>query len=181
MDWQEICFKFGAPGNEAGRAEACRLMAAKLAPATPAIARIWLLQQLERIGRGECVEALAVALTDSDAQVRECARRALAANPAPEAVAKLRAALAGAKDSNFKIGLINALGDRGDKESINAFIHGVQSNDVAVAVAAVRALGKVGGFENTMELPHESPTPAVLRAAGDLAVRWAEKVTRRRR
>ena len=63
MEWQEICFKLGAPGNEAGRAEACQLMAAKLTPATPAIARVWLLQQLERIGHGECVDALAAAMT----------------------------------------------------------------------------------------------------------------------
>ena len=43
MEWQEICFQLGAPGNEAGRADACRLMAEKLTPATPSIARVWLL------------------------------------------------------------------------------------------------------------------------------------------
>ena len=54
--WQEICWNAGAPGHEAERSQACKLMAEKLGPGTPAPTRVWLLKQLERIGRGECVE-----------------------------------------------------------------------------------------------------------------------------
>ena len=57
--WQEICWNAGAPGHEAERSQACKLMAEKLGPGTPTPTRIWLLKQLERIGRGECVEEVA--------------------------------------------------------------------------------------------------------------------------
>src|SRR4051812_40019882 len=49
--WQDVCLQAGAPGREASRAEACALMTAKLGPDTPTPARVWLLKQLERIGR----------------------------------------------------------------------------------------------------------------------------------
>ena len=53
--WQEVCWKAAAPGHEAERSQACKLMAEKLGPDTPTPARVWLLKQLERIGRDECV------------------------------------------------------------------------------------------------------------------------------
>ena len=182
MEWQEICFKLGAPGNEAGRAEACRLMAEKLTPATPAIARVWLIQQLERIGHGECVEALASAMKDADPLVRESARRALQANPAPEAVAELRDALASATDSNVKIGLINALAARGDQASTAVLVHELQNRDVAVAVAAAHALGKVGGPDTFKQIQCDIPTPPsedprLVLAISDACLRWTEKAT----
>src|SRR4051794_40734563 len=76
--WQEICWAAGAPGHEADRAAACTLMAAKLGPETPAATRIWLLKQLERVGRGECLDAVAAALGDPDHLVHDAAVRALA-------------------------------------------------------------------------------------------------------
>jgi len=45
-------------------------MAGKLVP-PPRRARIWLLKQLERIGREECVEAVAKMLDDQDPLVRD--------------------------------------------------------------------------------------------------------------
>jgi hypothetical protein len=183
IEWQELCFKLGAPGNEAGRTEACRLMAERLTPATPAVARVWLLQQLERIGHGECVEALAVALEDHDPLVRESARRALGANPAPEAVAGLRTALQAATDAPFKIGLINALAQRADKASAPALIHELVNRDVGVAVAAARALDKVGGPETFKQLQGAgfpmNKDPRVGSEMGETYLRWAEDATKR--
>jgi type 1 glutamine amidotransferase/HEAT repeat protein len=154
-------------------------MAEKLTPATPAIARVWLIQQLERIGRGECVEALAAALQDADPLVRESARRALVANPAPEAAAKLRVALAGAKDPNFKIAFINALAARGDHAVASALIRELHNPDVAVAAAAAQALGKVIGPEVFEQNKHFSlnSDPRVLPAFEDTWLRWAEATT----
>ena len=40
QEWQEICFKAGAPGKERERAEVCRVMAAKLGPEVANPARI---------------------------------------------------------------------------------------------------------------------------------------------
>ena len=88
--WQEICWNAGAPGHEAERSQACKLMAEKLGPGTPTPTRVWLLKQLERIGRGECVEEVAAVVSDSDRLVRDAAIRALANNPDPAAGDKLR-------------------------------------------------------------------------------------------
>jgi len=76
--WQEICWKTLAPGHEAERILACKFMAQKLGPGTPEPTRVWLLKQLERIGRGECVEKVAAVVSDGDRLVRDAAIRALA-------------------------------------------------------------------------------------------------------
>ena len=99
--FQEICRQLGAAGREGERADACRRMAQKLGPETAAPARIWLLKQLQFVGRGECVDAVAAVLDDNDAHVRDAARRALQNNPAPEANARLLARLAGSRRSGI--------------------------------------------------------------------------------
>src|SRR5712692_8879376 len=83
--WQEICVKAGAPGSEAARAAACKLMIHKLDPQTPTITRLWLLKQLQTIGHRDCVDTVAALLDDKDDQVRDAAARCLATNPAAEA------------------------------------------------------------------------------------------------
>jgi hypothetical protein len=145
QQWQEICFQAGAPGNEAQRAEVCQLMVEKIGPDTPGPARVWLIKQLERIGRGESVDALAAALPDKDPLVRDGARRALTNNPAPEANAKLLAQMQTTKDNKFKVGLLNSLGFRGDPASVAAVAKELTNKDQAVAAAAARALGKIAG------------------------------------
>ena len=51
-------------------------MAEKLGPSTPVPVRMWLLKQLERIGRSECVDAMAPVVTDGEKLVRNAAIRA---------------------------------------------------------------------------------------------------------
>jgi HEAT repeat protein len=142
--WQDICFQLGAPGNEKLRAEACALMTAKLDAKTPTPTRLWLLTQLERIGREESVDALATVLGDKDDVVREAAVRALANNPGPKATGALTAKLAGAP-AKAKIGLLNALGHRGDPAAEGEVARALKSDDDAVSAAAARALGRIPG------------------------------------
>jgi HEAT repeat protein len=139
--WQDLCNAAGAPGNENVRAEACTLMAAKLDAKTPAPARLWLLTQLERIGREESVLAVAGVIDDKDDVVREAAVRALANNPSPKATAPLTSALKAATGQP-KIGLLNALGHRGDPTAVAAVEKELGSSDEPTAVAAARALGR---------------------------------------
>ena len=167
--WQDICFQAGAPGNEAVRAEACKLMAEKLGADLPAPARIWLLEQLRYIGREECVGAVAPWLDDKDVHVRDAARRALAKNPSPEALAKLRAKLANAADARFKAGLINVLGDRGDEAAVPALAQELSNRESLVAEAAARALGKIGSAEAAQALG-----AARAKARGDLRRRISD-------
>jgi HEAT repeat protein len=144
QEWQNICFGLGAPGNEARRAEACRAMADKLVPDTPAPARIWLLKQLQFIGRGECVDAVSAQLDDKDSLVRDAARRALAHNPSPEAGEMLRQRLKATTDNTFKVALINALDFRAEEANVRVLSGELRDSDSTVAGAAAHALGKLG-------------------------------------
>jgi HEAT repeat protein len=149
--FQGVCFQLGAPGREAERAAACTLMADKLGPEIAKPARIWLLKQLQFIGQGECVDAVAAVLDDEDPHVRDAARRALQNNPAPEASAKLLAKLPEASGS-WRVGLINSLGARRDPASVPALVRLLGGPDEAAAAAAANALGKIGGPEATQAL-----------------------------
>ncbi|MEE8452904.1 MAG: HEAT repeat domain-containing protein [Thermoguttaceae bacterium] len=164
--WQEICFQAGAPGNEARRAEVCKLMAAKLGPDTAQSARLDLLAQLQRIGRAECINAVAALLSDGDAKIRDAACRALAGNPAPEANTKLLAGLQNAADARLKTGLLNSLGYRGDAASVGAVAKELANRDQAVAAAAARALGKIAGNDAAKAL-----AAARTKAKGNLRLR----------
>jgi HEAT repeat protein len=144
--WQAICVQVGAPGNEALRKQACKLMAEKLGPQTPAPAREWLLKQLERIGRGDCVDAVAALLTDTNDRIRDAAIRCLANSPAPRATGKLVASLSAAR-GRARVGLLNALGQRADGSAVPALAKELASPEAAVAVAAARALGKIASPE----------------------------------
>jgi HEAT repeat protein len=166
QQWQKMCFEAGAPGNEAKRVEVCKLMAEKLDPQTAAPARVWLLWQLQFIGRGECVDAVAAAMDDGEESVRDAARRALANNPAPEATAKLAAKLATAKDAKFKASLLDSLGYRGDPAGTAAAVKELGSSDAAVAAAAAGALGKIATPEAVQAL-----AAARSKAQGELRLR----------
>ncbi|HUS39449.1 MAG: HEAT repeat domain-containing protein [Pirellulales bacterium] len=147
QQWERICRGLCVTGMEAQRAEASRLMAAKLGPDTPNPARIWLLRQLEHLGDVECVDAVTDALDDEDVLVRSAARRALTSNPAPEANAKLISkleTLKGDEHTQFKIGLLNSLGHRADRSSTDAAAKALGDANEDVVGAAAEALGKIG-------------------------------------
>ena len=163
--WQDVCFRVGAPGNENLRAEAARLMAGKLDPKTPQAARLWLLTQLERIGREESVDALAAVLNDRDEVVREAATRALANNPSPKAAAPLTKALAAAK-GRAKVGLLNALGHRADPAAVAAIRKELTASEEATASGAARALGRIPGKQAALALAQARPeAKGAVRAA----------------
>lgn len=142
---QQVCFAVGAPGREADRAVVCRVMAQKLAEANAA-AKVWLLRQLQFIGHEECIEAVAPLLGDQDAQVREAARCCLEHIPEPAANAKLLAALP-SSSGRLRVGIVNALGTRGEQASVPALVGLLGDRDAEVAGAAATALGKIGGAE----------------------------------
>lgn len=168
---QDVCFKLGAPGREAERAEACTLMAAKLGPQTPKPARIWLLKQLEFIGRAECVDAVAALLDDQDQHVRDAARRALQNNPAPTANAKLLGKLRAGGNSSWRVALVNSLGFRGEQASVGPLARLLADKDEALAAAAANALGRIGGEQAARALD-------AAKATGDLRMRIADAYLR---
>jgi HEAT repeat protein len=143
--FQDRCFALGAPGREAERTEACTLIAAKLGPETPKPARVWLLKQLQFIGKGECVDAVAALVGDDDPELHDAARRALQSNPEPAATKHLIDKLQATDDTQRKIGLINSLGAREDAAAVDALSKYLGEEDEAVAAATANALGRIGG------------------------------------
>jgi len=174
--FQDACFQLCTPGKEARRAEACKLIAAKLGPETPKPARIWLLKQLEFIGRAECVDVVAGLLDDVDAEIFDWARRALENNPAPQANAALLAKLAKAADAKRCLALVSSLGARGDQASVDAVAKVLFDKDLAVVAAAANALGKIGGEKATAALEAaRAKAPAALRSPmADACLRCAD-------
>jgi HEAT repeat protein len=140
-----MAFNASRPGAEAERVACAKAMAAKLGAATPAPARVWLLRQLQWIGRAEVVPTVAGLLADKDAQVAECARRALAHNSSQEAAAALRAALDKAATPEWRVAYLNALGARRDAAAAPAACKALADKDESVAAAAAAALGRIGG------------------------------------
>jgi HEAT repeat protein len=107
-------------------------------------ARVWMIRQLEAIGRAEAVEALAGQLKDKDALVSETARRALQNNPAPEAGKILQKALEDAKESPWRVAILNALAYRKDMDDPKLLLKDAASDDEKVRTAAVCALAATG-------------------------------------
>jgi HEAT repeat protein len=177
--WQTLCLQLGAPGNEAQRLEACRLMIEKLNPQTPAPAREWLLRQLEYLGRGESVNAVAGLLTDSDNLVRAAAIRCLARNPSPEATIKLVDFKPDMSDPHHKafIGVLNALGKRRDPAAIPYLARQVPAPQAPVAAAAARALGSIGTPQamSVLVSAHGKAEGQVRAAIDDALLRCADR------
>ena len=142
MELQALASQASRPGNENQRAAFAAALAAKAADAgVPQPARVWMVRQLEYMGRGEAVAALTTLLQGSDAELGECARRALEKNPDPAATAALRSALEKGGDGVRKTGLIQSLGEKRDAKSVKLIAASL--NDGQAGVAAAQALGKI--------------------------------------
>lgn len=139
-----LCAQAGAPGST-GRAAVCEAIAARLSRAN-AQARIWMLRQLERFGRAECVPAIAALLGDPDAKVADAARRALAGNPAREAADALAAALEKTPAPETALGLVAALNGHPalGPAHTRALLKHLGAPDEALHAAACLALGRTG-------------------------------------
>jgi HEAT repeat protein len=142
MELQAIASESSKPGNDAARAALGAVLAAKAADASvPQPARVWIVRQLEYMGRGEAVAALTALMNSDDAELRECARRALEKNPDQAATASLRAALKKGGDERWKIGLVRSLGQKRDADSV-ALIAPLLA-DAKVGSAAAKSLGSI--------------------------------------
>jgi HEAT repeat protein len=142
QELQKLALKSGRPGAEAERAALTKAIAEKAVdPSVPQPTRVWLVRQLEYIGTGDSVKPLTKILKGPDAELRECARRALEQNSAPEAAKSLRAALEKGGSTAWKIGLIRSLGQRRDAASVRLIARFLAQPEFSSVAAA--ALGNI--------------------------------------
>ena len=151
MELQQLASNASRPGAEAERVELAKVLAAKATdPAVPQPARVWIVRQIEYIGAAESVAALTTLLKDQDAELKECARRALEKNPAPVATESLRAALTRGAETKWKVGLIQSLGQRGAAQSVSLIAPSLGQPETSFAAAS--ALGKIATEQAVNEL-----------------------------
>ena len=176
--WENIALRAGRPGADAERLAAAQAMIAKTGAGTPLEARLWLLKELQHIGRAESVPTLAGLLNDADAQVKERARRALADNRSDEAAQALRAALDKADTPQWRVAIINALGYRRDAASAGTIGKLAGDANEMVAHAAISALGRIGGAEAnaTWKALKANASPKMRVAVVDAQLRSAEQL-----
>lgn len=116
----------------------------------PVASRVWVLRQLEYVGGEASVPMLAKLMKEGDAELRECARRALELNSSPSAVSALRDALRSCADKTMRAGLIRSLGIRRDAESVGLLAASL--GEPALRSAAAQALGRIGTSDAVLAL-----------------------------
>ncbi|HUW19953.1 MAG TPA: ThuA domain-containing protein [Sedimentisphaerales bacterium] len=104
-------------------------------------------RKLSVIGSDQSVPTLAAMLTEkatSPIEPADMARYALERIPGSAADKALRDAL-DKTSGKVKVGIINSLGERGDKEAADQLSSLLSDSDEQIAEAALSALGKIGG------------------------------------
>ena len=165
---ESVCLNAGRPGAEQERECLCLAIVVRLGPTTPHDARVWLLQQVQHLGRHESVPALTLLLEERNPRIRELARQALQINSAQGAAIALRRALDKTKPTQERVAIVNAIGARRDPAAVTQLIEIMTGKDQALAAAAAEALGDIGttrAIQALEVLRHGGSEPARTSAA----------------
>jgi HEAT repeat protein len=139
-----IVAALSAPGAPAGRDEAAQALLDVASRGGSAEARRFALRQLALIGGDGSVPGLALLLDDRD--VGELARWTLAEIPGRAATDALIAA-ASRPDVALRVGVLNALGERGDDAALPVLVEAAGDAEATVRRAALQALGHLPARE----------------------------------
>jgi len=132
---------------------------------TPACKQ-FICRKLSIIGTEEAVPTLAKMLTDP--KTSDMARYALERIPGSAVDKALRDAL-GKTRGRVKVGIINSLGERGDKQAVWQISKLLGDTDKEIAFAAISAMGKIGSSRAIMMLER-----ARSKVAAELHPVWAD-------
>jgi type 1 glutamine amidotransferase len=129
-----------AHGNKADLAEIEKALLGVLESDAKPAGRQYVCRELSIIGTEQSVEVLAGMLADQETS--DMARYALERIPGDAVDTALRRSLRKAK-GNAKIGIVNSLGQRGDKKAVRPLTKMVTAKNKALATAAAAALGRI--------------------------------------
>ena len=147
-----------------------RLIAVIETPGATMPGRQFACQMLRTVGSLKCVPTVSRLLTDE--QLSHVARQVFLGLHGSAVEDSLRKAL-GQTQGNLRIGIINTIGDRRDRSSINAVAALVKENDPAMARAGLNALGKIGGPPAAAALDRLKEVDALKPAWADASLRCA--------
>lgn len=145
-----------------------RLVAVLEAPDATMPGKQFACQMLRLVGSRQCVPAVAKLLADP--QLSHMARMVLLAMDDRSAEAALRDALE-RTEGTVRIGLVDTIGDRGDRRSLKAVAALLKSGDAALASAALNAIGKIGD-DDAADALDRANVPDALKTA------WAQAYLR---
>ena len=130
-----------------------RLLTVLKAPSATVAGKQYVCRLLRRIGSGQSVPVLASLLGDK--KLAHMARFALQHLPDPKVDEVFQTAL-GTLEGPLKVGIVTSIGERGNPAAVAdlATLVGPQDNDLTVA--AIRALGRIGGAEAAAALGEAS-------------------------
>ena len=131
--------------------------------------------RLKLVGTSQCIPALAALLTDE--QLSHSARYVLEAMSSPEAGHALAEAL-GKTTGLTRVGIIESLGFRGEREAVPALAKLLEDSDVEVGAAAAAALGQIPGPEalSALEAISSNASEPLRRAVVDATLRSAQRL-----
>jgi len=159
--------------NPADAAKLEARMIAVLGSPVPVAAKDAVCRMLRTIGGTSSVPALAALLADEKLIHMAC--YALERMPAQEAGQTMRTALPHAAGKQ-KIGLIGALGVRGEADSVEPLRSLLAAGDSAIATAAALALGAIGSLAAAEALVAAEANAGAKSAIADASMACAEKL-----
>ncbi|MFQ5808112.1 MAG: HEAT repeat domain-containing protein [Armatimonadota bacterium] len=148
-----------------------RLLAVLQMPEATRAAKEFVCRMLREIGSSRAVPVLAPLLLD--AELSHMARFALEAMQSAEAGSALREALSEATGPT-KAGIVASLGERRDREAMDALVELVDADDPALQEAAIVALGKIGGARAAAALVAVAPREGLALLVNDAQLQCAE-------
>ena len=175
-EWQLALQDLGSyasrPGAELERQSLAKVMIKTLEEKEmPNTLKNWFVLQLERIGKAESVPALAKLLSNEDKHLRDYARTALEKNPDSSATDALLKELNSASDLDWKVGLLNSLGERKAESAVPTIIKSLEDSNQKVAATAVTALSDIANqaaIRALSDVIKKPASPIYLKAAQGL-------------
>ena len=149
------------PKSPAERKKLAGRLAGMLASDATTDCKRFICRQLSLIGTDETVPALAPLLRDKE--LSHMARYALERIPGEPASAALRKAL-GDTSGSLRVGVINSVAARRDARALDAIVGLAGDADKDVALAAVAAMGRIGGEAAAGALARVRPGDAKMTA-----------------
>ena len=170
LDIQQLLTDSTAPTADANARRALEEETLQILQSDPSHpAQVWLLRMLELTGSEVSVPVIASYLNSTDPELRDCARRALVANPSSEATTALYKAMLRSSDAE-KRAYIDGFVFRGDGRAAKAILPLLKSNDAGTVVQAANALVLLdASVYSELKVAHTN-APEGSRAAIELAM-----------
>lgn len=140
--------KLLAAGKAAGAAAIYRKM---YVPSNSTVIRIAALRGVARSEQAKAVPTVMAAMKDKDANLQKAAGKFLASIKGPEAT-KAMAEQIPELSPGTQVVMLAALAERGDKVALPAALGCVKSKEATVRIAAIQAVGKLGGEPQVVPL-----------------------------